>query len=125
MHRRLWIFLICCASFTISSSIRCYTGTDRKCLLSSENGQYHRCAKYQIQCQTMNRDCDENEIANQQIKWIYRIVSDDQCQSMKSLYIDFQCCNTNGCNRPDHGKCSLAQARRRAIRRLTDVIELE
>ena len=118
--------------FTTVLSLRCYIGTDRDCVLSQKphicgSNETCQCAKYRFQCTPDNQACNENEQSNGITKWGYKIVSKNECETMKtpsSGYNDVACCLTSECNRPATGKCSEFQARRRAARKLTDLIDV-
>jgi hypothetical protein len=85
-----------------------------------------QCAKSRFRCSIDDNACTENEQSAKTIIWAYTIVSQITCETMKkppTRYSDITCCSENRCNRPDTGKCSPSHSRRRATRRLTDLID--
>ena len=115
------------------SSLRCYTGTDKLCIVSFDtndcgDGNTCQCVKYRFQCTSDDQACDAEEKSSGTIKWAYAVVSKSTCNQMKisySGYMNTECCAKDKCNRPTSGKCSWSQARRRNMRRLTNLIELD
>jgi len=131
MNSRLLVILVLCTCYKTILSIRCYGGTDRQCMLLpniDECGSNTKCqcAKYRFPCTTGDQACTEKEQANQVKKWGYTVVSEATCEQLRlvpSVYEDLSCCSTDGCNRPSNGRCSWSQARRRASRRMTDLLD--
>jgi hypothetical protein len=131
VSRRLLFTIVFCLSFITISSIRCYTGTDRKCILTPHknncsSNETCQCVKYIFQCTQNDQACNEYEQSNNVKKWTYTILPASKCQSLKTLssgYEQVTCCSKNRCNQPDNGKCSLFQARRRNLRKITDLID--
>jgi hypothetical protein len=131
MCHQLLFTLVFCLSFTTILSIRCYTGSDRQCTLAPDmndcgSNETCQCAKYLFQCTQNDQACNECEQSNKVKKWAYTIFPTSKCQLLKtssSGYEEVTCCSKKGCNRPDNGKCSLSQARRRALRKLTDLLD--
>ena len=130
MFGRLPVIVVFCVCLTTVLSIRCYTGTDRNCLLAPDvtdcdQGATCQCAKYRFQCTEGDQSCNEQEQSNQITKWAYAILSESTCQSIlaaPSIYQDAQCCSTNRCNRPASGRCSWSHARRQSMRKLADLL---
>ena len=112
-------------------AIRCYTGTDRQCILSPNTNNCGEnetcvCAKYRFQCTANDQACTQHEQTVQTKKWSYVIIGKSTCQSLRaapSVYEDVTCCSKNGCNRPATGRCSWSQERRRELRKLTDLLD--
>lgn len=131
MYRQLLFLIVFCLFFTTVLSLRCYGGTDRQCMLTSDKNKCYSnttcyCAKYRFQCTPSDQNCSEYEQKNYVRKWAYGIVSDNACELLKKsrIYEDAICCSTDGCNRPDSGKCSLSHYRRKSMRKLTDLIDV-
>jgi len=128
---QLLFILVFCLSFITILSIRCYTGTDRQCALAPDkidcgSNETCQCAKYLFQCTQNDQACNQYEQSNNVKKWAYTILPTSKCQSLKipsNSYEEVTCCSKKGCNQPDNGKCSVTQARRRALRKLTDLID--
>lgn len=120
MHRQLFFTVICYSFFVTILSIKCYIGTDRQCKLTSDSNQSY-CITYRFSCMHKNQTCNDQE----QKRRHYAIGSEDLCSKLSKpkVYEDMVCCTTNECNRPDSGKCSLSQSRRRAMRKLNDVLD--
>ncbi len=131
MCRRLFFTVVFCLFFATTLSIRCYTGTTRQCILAPNmndcsSGETCQCAKYRFQCTKDDQACDKREQLAQTKKWAYTIMGKSTCQMLQtpsSGYDDVTCCSTNGCNRPDNGRCSWSQSRRRELRKLTDLLD--
>lgn len=126
----LLLILIFCVYFKTISSIRCYGGTDQQCIFMPDvkdcGPNKCQCAKYRFPCTSNDQACTEQERVNQVKKWAYTVVSDATCEQLRLLpgvFEDLTCCSTNGCNRPKNGRCSLFQSNRRAIQRLTDLLD--
>ena len=133
MHLYWLVVVVACTFLRVASSTRCYSGTDRECYLQSssdacEPGQACQCAKYRFRCTANDTGCDEQEQSMGTIKWAYAFLTKDSCNEMRAatgLYMDVTCCSTDRCNRPAQGKCSWSQERRRATRRLADLLSLD
>ncbi|UJR08240.1 hypothetical protein I4U23_012513 [Adineta vaga] len=132
MYRRIFLFLVVfCFLFTNTLAIQCYTGTDRQCTLSPKtikcgSDEPCQCAKYRFQCTKDDQACNQQEQTAQTKKWAYTIVSKSTCKTLQTatnVYEDITCCSKNKCNRPATGRCSWSQERRRALRKLTDLID--
>jgi hypothetical protein len=131
MGRQLLFTVVFCLLLTTVLSIRCYTGTDRQCLLAPDitdcgSGDTCQCAKYRFQCTEDDQACTKQEQLHKTTKWAYTIVASSTCQMIlatPSVYEQAVCCSKNGCNRPASGRCSWSQARRRSLRKLTDLLE--
>jgi hypothetical protein len=131
MCRRLLFAVVFCVYLTTVLSIQCYAGTDKQCLLMPDmtdcgEDETCQCAKYRFQCSEDDTACNEHEQKHKIKKWAYIITSGSTCQSMlayPSIYEDAVCCSTDECNQPANGKCSWSQDRRRALRKLTDLLE--
>jgi hypothetical protein len=90
------------------------------------SGETCQCAKYLFQCTKDDQACNEQERLNNVKKWAYTIFPASLCQFLKtplSGYEEVSCCSTTECNQPGSGRCSWSQARRRALRKLTDLLE--
>ena len=129
LARQLFVLIV---SLSIASALRCYSGTDQQCTVAQEmndcGGEACRCVKYRFRCSADDHACSAREQSSGAIKWAYTVVGATTCEQLKTLssvYLNAQCCSTNRCNRPDSGKCSWAQARRRSLRRLTNLLDLE
>ncbi|CAF4316717.1 unnamed protein product, partial [Adineta steineri] len=62
MCRRLLLTVIFSSLFVTILSIRCYTGTDRQCMLAPHmkdcgSDEICQCAKYRFQCTTDDQAC--------------------------------------------------------------------
>ena len=130
MHRCCLLVFVACLFFGVCSSARCYTGTDRQCKLQSmsqacQPGQVCQCVKYRFSCAGNETACNEQEPSTGTVRWSYGIVSKDRCNEMQTLsnmFMEVTCCSKDRCNRPAQGKCSWSQERRRANRRLADLL---
>ncbi|CAF4916262.1 unnamed protein product, partial [Rotaria socialis] len=117
----------------IVSSIQCYGGTDTECMLLPDmrdcgDGEVCQCAKYYFQCTQGDGACSQKEQSAGIMKWAYAPLGKNMCiemQKYRNVYRNLTCCGTNGCNRPANAKCSLFQSRRRALRKLTKLLDLE
>lgn len=133
MDYQYFKLLVICFCFSMTASLRCYTGTDKQCMISSNthdcgNGARCQCIKYKFQCTSDDTACTNQEKTNKAMKWAYSIVSQSTCEMMKrvpNIYMNAECCSKDKCNRPTSGKCSWSQERRRRIRQLTNMIELD
>ena len=130
-RRRLLFITIVCLYLTSASAIRCYLGTDQQCMLGPDmddcgSGEACQCVKYRFPCTEDDQACTKKEQENHTKKWAYTIVSANTCQAIESspnIYEQASCCSTDGCNRPEGGKCSWSQSRRRALRKWTDLLD--
>jgi len=119
MYRRLFLAVICCLFFTTILSLECYTEADGQCILIPDmkdcEGEPCQCTKYRFQCTKDDQACTEHEQATKVKKWAYTILPASVCeyiQSQPNVYEEVTCCSTNGCNKPNSGKC-LSPHRRR------------
>ncbi|CAF1214562.1 unnamed protein product [Rotaria sordida] len=130
MRRRILFTIVFCLFFATTSSIECYTGTNTRCLLAPDmencgSGEVCRCVKYRFKCTKDDQACSQREQATGVTKWAYSMISKNLCNRLENVLIgisNVQCCSTNRCNRPDNGKCSWSQARRRLLRKFTDIL---
>jgi len=131
MYRQLLLIAVFCLFFPIILSIRCYTGTDRQCILTSNmsdcgSTEPCQCVKYLFQCTQDDQACTKHERLNNIKKWAYTILPANICRVLKTSsngYEQVTCCSKSRCNQPDSGKCSRSQDRRRALRRLNDLLD--
>jgi hypothetical protein len=131
MHRRLLLTVVFCLFFATTLSIQCYSGIDKQCIKLQDmndcgQGETCQCVKYRFPCTEGDTACNKEEQSKGVIKWAYTIVPESTCKSMElfsSVYYDVTCCTKSGCNRPKNVKCSSYQGRRRALRKLTDLLD--
>ncbi|CAF2934126.1 unnamed protein product [Rotaria sp. Silwood2] len=131
MRRRLLFTIVFCLFFVTTLSIQCYTGTDTQCVLAPNiqdcgPGEVCICVKYRFKCTNDDQACSQREQLTGVTKWAYTVVSKSVCEALKnpmSGASSVQCCSTNRCNRPDNGKCSWSQTRRRVLRKFTDLFD--
>ncbi|CAF2513497.1 unnamed protein product [Rotaria sp. Silwood2] len=89
-------------------------------------GEACSCAKYRSKCAKDDQACSQREQSTGATIWMYSVVSKSVCNRLDNILIgisNVQCCSTNRCNRPDNGRCSWSQARRRVLRKFTDLLD--
>lgn len=68
------------------------------------------CGRYQFACTANDTGCSEHVTDGQAFKWAYVFVEHSDCQYMadhSDVYINVNCCSSDGCNRPDPALDSL------------------
>ncbi|CAF3072967.1 unnamed protein product [Rotaria socialis] len=133
MHRELFFIVVFCLFFATTVSIRCYTGTDNKCLIAPENKdcgvrEVCTCVKYAYKCLHGDVSCNHQEQSANITKWEYLIVSKSVCKALqnpRSGVTDVTCCSTNLCNSPNDGVCTWSSGRRRALRKFNQLLKIE
>ena len=105
-----------CLLFSVSMSLRCFTGTGQKCFaphpdteMCSTNDRC-QCIAYRYRCSEDNDACTEGELMNGATKWQYNLVTAEICQQMQAdhsfnMLSNVTCCSTDECNRPQGIKC--------------------
>ncbi|CAF1454449.1 unnamed protein product [Rotaria magnacalcarata] len=131
MFGRFIFPVVFCLLFPTTLSINCYSGTDKQCLLRKNmtdcgTNETCQCVSYRFTCSQSDANCTTDEQSTRAKKWAYKIVSKSVCETMKKSTNDFsdvKCCLRNGCNQPAYGRCSRSQSRRRALRKMTDLLD--
>ncbi|CAF0991164.1 unnamed protein product [Adineta ricciae] len=73
-------------------AIRCYTGTDRQCILSPNTNDCGEnetcvCAKYRFQCAANDQACTQHEQTVHMKKWGYVIIEWMQSPSDRPMFM--------------------------------------
>ncbi|CAF1573042.1 unnamed protein product [Rotaria magnacalcarata] len=133
MHRELLFFIVAfCLFFATTLSIRCYTGTDNKCLAAPDNkdcgvGEVCTCVKYAFTCFPGDFICNQQEQLAGATKWEYLLVSQSICKALQnpmSGVTDVTCCSTNLCNLPSDGRCTSSFGRRKVLRKFNNLLNI-